>query len=154
MRVGDGNVVHLGHHAKADGRWRVYAFGDRTDEALAEWAAKAEPLFARFTPADADVDAVFDVKAVYQQPFEEVEVTSAPALFQPKTGPLGLTDWEKVYAAGPSKWTETDIFAARELSRDGVVIVVRPDQYVAVILPLDDTAELAEFLEGALLPAR
>ncbi|MBP0685675.1 hypothetical protein J8J21_21765, partial [Mycobacterium tuberculosis] len=48
--------------------------------------------------------------------------TSAPALFQPKTGPLGLTDWEKVYAAGPSKWTEADIFEARELSRDGVVI--------------------------------
>lgn len=154
VRVGDGNVVHLGHHAKADGRWRVYAFGDRTGDALAAWAEKAEPLFARFTPADADVDAVFDVKAVYQQPFEEIEVTSAPALFQPKTGPLGLTDWEKVYAAGPSKWTETDIFAARELSRDGVVIVVRPDQYVAAILPLDDTTELAAFLEGALLPAR
>ncbi|WP_315073214.1 FAD-dependent monooxygenase [uncultured Microbacterium sp.] len=154
VRVGDGNVVHLGHHAKADGRWRVYAFGDRTGEGLATWAEAAEPLFARFTPEDADVDAVFDVKAVYQQPFEEVEVTSAPALFQPKTGPLGLTDWEKVYAAGPSKWTETDIFAARELSRDGVVVVVRPDQYVAAILPLYDTTELADFLEGALLPAR
>ncbi|CAN7248178.1 FAD-dependent monooxygenase [Microbacterium maritypicum] len=154
VRVGDGNVVHLGHHAKADGRWRVYAFGDRTGEGLATWAEAAEPLFARFTPEDADVDAVFDVKAVYQQPFEEVEVTSALALFQPKTGPLGLTDWEKVYAAGPSKWTETDIFAARELSRDGVVVVVRPDQYVAAILPLYDTTELADFLEGALLPAR
>lgn len=154
VRVGDGNVVHLGHHAKADGRWRVYAFGDRTGEGLATWAEAAEPLFARFTPEDADVDAVFDVKAVYRQPFEEVEVTSAPALFQPKTGPLGLTDWEKVYAAGPSKWTETDIFAARELSRDGVVVVVRPDQYVAAILPLYDTTELADFLEGALLPAR
>ncbi|MBE7956203.1 FAD-dependent monooxygenase [Microbacterium oxydans] len=154
VRVGDGNVVHLGHHAKADGRWRVYAFGDRTGEALAAWAEQAAPLFARLTPTDADVDAIFDVKAVYQQPFEEVEVTSAPELFQPKTGPLGLTDWEKVYAAGPSKWTETDIFAARELSRDGVVVVVRPDQYVAAILPLDDTAELSEFLEGALLPAR
>ncbi|WP_292763166.1 FAD-dependent monooxygenase [Microbacterium sp. UBA3486] len=154
VRVGDGNVVHLGHHAKADGRWRVYAFGDRTGEGLATWAEAAEPLFARFTPEDADVDAVFDVKAVYQQPFEEVEITSAPALFQPKTGPLGLTDWEKVYAAGPSKWTETDIFAARELSRDGVVVVVRPDQYVAAILPLYDTTELADFLEGALLPAR
>ncbi|WP_282846158.1 FAD-dependent monooxygenase [Microbacterium oxydans] len=154
VRVGDGNVVHLGHHAKADGRWRVYAFGDRTGEALSAWAEQAAPVFARFTPTDADVDAVFDVKAVYQQPFEEVEVTSAPELFQPKTGPLGLTDWEKVYAAGPSKWTETDIFTARELSRDGVVVVVRPDQYVAAILPLDETAELSEFLEGALLPAR
>ena len=98
-------------------------------------------------------DAVFDVKAIYQQPYEEIEVTSTPALFQPKTGPLGLTDWEKVYAAGPSKWTETDIFDARELSRDGVVIVVRPDQYVAAILPLDATDQLGDFFGGALLPA-
>ena len=154
VRVGDGNVVHLGHHAKADGRWRVYAFGDRTGEALAAWAAESEPVFARYTPADADADAVFDVKAVYQQPFEEVEVTSTPALFQPRTGPLGLTDWEKVYAAGPSKWCDTDIFDARELSRDGVVVVVRPDQYVAAVFPLGATAELDGFLRGAFLPAR
>ena len=154
VRVGDGNVVHLGHHAKADGRWRVYAFGDRTGEALAAWAAGAEPVFARYTPADADADAVFDVKAVYQQPFEEVEVTSTPALFQPRTGPLGLTDWEKVYAAGPSKWCDTDIFDARELSRDGVVVVVRPDQYVAAVFPLGASAELDGFLRGAFLPAR
>ncbi|KAB1862116.1 FAD-dependent monooxygenase [Microbacterium algeriense] len=154
VRVGDGNVVHLGHHAKADGRWRVYAFGDRTGEALAAWAAEAEPVFARYTPADADADAVFDVKAVYQQPFEEVEVTSTPALFQPRTGPLGLTDWEKVYAAGPSKWCDTDIFDARELSRDGVVVVVRPDQYVAAVFPLGASAELDGFLRGAFLPAR
>ncbi|ALX66509.1 FAD-dependent monooxygenase [Microbacterium sp. XT11] len=153
VRVGDGNVIHLGHHAKADGRWRVYAFGDRDGSALEAWADAAAPVFARFTPADADVDAVFDVKAVYQQPFEQVEVTTTPALFQPKTGPLGLTDWEKVYAAGPSKWTETDIFEARELSRDGVVVVVRPDQYVAAVFPLDGVDELAGFLEGAFLPA-
>ncbi|MFK4853067.1 FAD-dependent monooxygenase [Microbacterium sp. ZW T6_19] len=153
VRVGDGNVIHLGHHARADGRWRVYAFGDRDGSALEAWADAAAAVFDRFTPADGDVDAVFDVKAVYQRPFEELEVTSAPALFQPKTGPLRLTDWEKVYAAGPSKWTETDIFEARDLSRDGVVVVVRPDQYVAAILPLEDVDGLAEFLGGAFLPA-
>lgn len=153
VRVGDGNVVHLGHHAKADGRWRVYAFGGRDRSTLDAWADGAAPIFARFTPSDADADAVFDVKAVYQQPYEEIEVTSTPELFQPKTGPLGLTDWEKVYAAGPSKWTDTDIFEAREISRDGVAIVVRPDQYVAAVLPLDAVDELGAFFEGALLPA-
>jgi hypothetical protein len=132
----DGNVVHLGHHAKADGRWRVYAFGDATGAGLDAWAEAAAPVLARFTPADGDVDAVFDVKAIYQQSAEDLDVTTAPALFQPKTGPLGLTDWEKVYAAAPSHWSKGDIFAERELSRDGVVVVVRPDQYVAAILPL------------------
>lgn len=156
VRVGDGNVVHLGHHARADGRWRVYAFGDRAGVGLRDWAAAAAPVFERFTPVDADADAVFDVKAVYQQPFEEVEVTTAPALFQPRTGPLGLIDWEKVYASGPSKWTDADIFAERGLSRDGVVVVVRPDQYVAAVLPLDGEGarELGEFLAEGMLPAR
>ena len=28
VRVCDGNPVHLGHHARADGRWRIYVFAD------------------------------------------------------------------------------------------------------------------------------
>ena len=100
----------------------------------------------------ADVDAVFDVKAIYRHPFEEIDITRVPELFLPRTGPLALTDWEKVYAAGPSAWTDADIFAERGLSDDGVVVVVRPDQYVAGVFPLAATEELAGFFEKALLP--
>ncbi|NNU28253.1 FAD-dependent monooxygenase [Isoptericola sediminis] len=155
-RVADGNAVHLGHHARADGRWRLYAFADAPlageDSALAAWAAwvgSAESPVARHTPAGADVDAVFDVKVVYQQAFQEVDLAGVPGVFRPRTGPLGLIDWEKVFAAGPTVWTGVDIFAERELSRDGVVVVVRPDQYVAHVLPLTATDELAAFLDGA-----
>ena len=152
-RVSDGNAVHLGHHATADGRWRVYAFADAEATKLTAWADAVEPVFARYTPQDGDVDAVFDVKAIYQQRHDEVEFTDAPALFRPQTGPFGLTDWEKVYSAAPTVWCHDDIFEVRELSRDGVVVVVRPDQYVAAILPLDAVGRLSEFFEGALLPA-
>ena len=31
------------------------------------------------------------------------------------------------------------------ISRDGAVVVVRPDHYVAAVLPLDATDELTEF---------
>ncbi|MGW8481734.1 FAD-dependent monooxygenase [Microbacterium sp. NPDC055903] len=154
IRVADGNVVHLGHHAKADGRWRVYAFGDADGTALDAWADSAAAVLARFTPEGGDADAVFDVKAVYRQRFEEIDFPSVPALFRPVSGPLGLIDWEKVYAAGPSQWTPTDVFEARGLSQGGVVVVVRPDQYVAAVLPLDAVDELESFLEGALLPVR
>jgi len=157
VRVCDGNVVHLGHHAKADGRWRVYAFADApkagVPSALESWAvqmtAPGSPLH-RHTPAGADVDAVFDVKVIYQERFEDVDISQVPAIFLPRTGPLGLTDWEKVYAASPSAWSSADIFAERDLSRDGVVVVVRPDQYVAAVLPLTATAELAHFFAQTL----
>ena len=152
-RVSDGNAVHLGHHATADGRWRVYAFADQDATKLAAWADAVEPVFARYTPRDGDVDAVFDVKAIYQQRHDEFEFTDAPALFRPQTGPFGLIDWEKVYSAAPTVWCQDDIFEVRELSRDGVVVVVRPDQYVAAILPLDAVDRFSEFFEGALLPA-
>lgn len=153
VRVCDGNVIHLGHHAKADGRWRVYAFADAGGERLRSWAEAVAPMIARVTPSDADVDAVIDAKVVFPEGFDEVDQLAAPELFVPRTGPLGLMDWEKVYAATPNAWCKTDIFDERELSRDGVVVVVRPDQYVAAVLPLDAAAELDAFLQGVFLPA-
>ncbi len=151
----DGNAVHLGHHARADGRWRVYAFADRTAAALADWAewmGSPDSPVARYTPAGAPLDAVFDVKAVYQTPFSEIDLIGLPGIFRPESGPFGLRDWEKVFAAGPSAWVDTDIFSERGISRDGVVVVVRPDQYVAAVLPFTDTAALAAFFSGVLLP--
>ncbi|ARJ03996.1 phenol 2-monooxygenase [Cnuibacter physcomitrellae] len=158
-RVCDGNPVHLGHHARADGRWRIYVFADAAAPAagepgpvpaLAEWltTSSSSPLAA--TPADADPDAWFDVKVIYQQPHSEVDLGAAvPAAFLPRVGPFELVDYEKVYAAAPAD----DIFDARGVSRDGAIVVVRPDQYVSAVLPLTATDELATFF-APLLAAR
>lgn len=155
-RVSDTNPVQLGHHHRADGRWRIYAFADaaRAGESseLADWAewlrsAPDSPLLVH-TPAGVDIDSVFDVKVVYQQPHTEVDLGSVSELFLPRTGPFGLIDYEKVYATDP----ENDIFELRGLDRSGVVVVVRPDHYVATVLPLGATAELAAFFRQNLLP--
>ena len=154
----DGNVQHLGHHARADGRWRIYAFADapRPGEAsaLADWATwlseSPESPLVRHTPADGDIDAVLDVKVIYQQGFEDIDLTTIDPVFVPRTGPYGLMDWEKVYAAGNG----TDIFDERSISRDGAVVVVRPDQYVAHVLPLTATRELSDFFAQHLLPQK
>lgn len=148
VRVCDGNAVHLGHHARADGRWRIYAFADAEGAALREWAEAARSIVERLTPAGADLDAVFDAKVVYPGRWEDV--VDVPALFRPQSGPLGLTDLEKVFAAAPSAWTTADIFAERGIGAAGAVIVVRPDQYVAHVLPLTDPAGLERFLAGVM----
>ena len=56
-------------------------------------------------------------------------------------GPFRLTYLENVYATDPA----ADIFELRGIDRGGAVVVVRPDQYVANVLPLTATAELAAF---------
>ena len=165
VRVCDANPVHLGHHARADGRWRLYAFADPAapsadGSALRRWAdwmltAPDSPV-AVHTPHGADLDALFDIKAIYQQGHHDMEVTDAPEIFRSRSGPFRLADYERVYATDrrdPAFFDPVDIFATRGISRDGAVVVVRPDQYVAGVFPLTDTAGLAEFFRGHLLPA-
>jgi phenol 2-monooxygenase len=163
VRVCDANPMHLGHHATADGRWRIYVFADaaapqpgRTAAGqhpppsavadLAEWLANSpeSPLAA---PSGADRDAWFDLKVIYQQDHTRVDIGAVPGAFKPSVGPFQLTDYEKVYATDPA----ADIFELRGLHRGGVVVVVRPDQYVANVLPLGATAELAAFFAPILL---
>jgi len=156
VRVADANPVHLGHHHRADGRWRLYAFADAAspDEpsALTNWArwiaTSPDSPVGSYTPRGADVDSAFDVKVVYPQGHENIDIARVPKVFLPRSGPFHLVDYEKVYAVDP----ENDIFDLRGLDRDlGCVVVVRPDQYVAHVLPLTATDELAVFFAGNML---
>jgi phenol 2-monooxygenase len=160
VRVCDTNPVHIGHHASADGRWRIYAFADTAAPGepsaladFAEWLERApdSPVVAH-TPDGADVDAWFDVKVIYQQRFDTVNLAAVPRIFLPATGPFGLTNYEKVFASGSAPdGRELDIFEARGIARGGTVVVVRPDQYVASVLPLSATDELHDFFEPVML---
>ncbi|MGN6759895.1 MAG: FAD-binding monooxygenase [Leifsonia sp.] len=152
-RVCDGNPVHLGHHARADGRWRVYVFADAAHAGepssvadLAEWMSSSPESPLAATPAGADPDAWFDVKVVYQQDHTAIDLGVVPALFLPRVGPFELIDYEKVYATDPAH----DIFAERGIDRGGAIVVVRPDQYVSGVLPLRATDELAAFFRPIL----
>jgi phenol 2-monooxygenase len=157
VRVADANPIHLGHHHRADGRWRMYAFapassyGDGASmiDDWADWLLNSpdSPVVA-YTPKDCDVDGIFDVKVIYQQNHTDVDIARVPAAFMPRVGPLQLIDYEKVFAAQPG----ADIFESREIDRDGAVVVVRPDQYVAHVVPLTATTELADFFGNVLIP--
>ena len=153
VRVADANPLHLGHQHRADGRWRVYAFADAGHVGLTEWArwmstGEDSPVL-RFTPEGEDTDAVLDVKVVFPETHDEIDLGAVPTLFLPRIGPFQLLDYEKVFGVDP----EQDIFDLRGIDRRaGAVVVVRPDQYVAHVLPLSATAELTEFLGRSLLP--
>ncbi|WP_456788826.1 FAD-binding monooxygenase [Cellulomonas sp. P5_C5] len=141
VRVADANPLHLGHQHRADGRWRVYAFADADASALTTWAGWMA------SSADAPTLDVLDLKVVHQQRHVDVDIATVPTLFLPRTGPFELIDYENVFAVDPVD----DIFELRGVDRGGCVVVVRPDQYVAAVLPLDATDELAAFFGQHLL---
>ncbi|KAB1660205.1 3-hydroxybenzoate 4-monooxygenase [Pseudoclavibacter chungangensis] len=149
MRVADANTIHLGHHHRADGRWRIYVFADAPapgePSGVTDWAAwfaeAPDSPLAVHSPRDADIDALFDVKVVYRQPYTEVDINRVPELFRPRVGPFGVVDYEKFHTAIEGE----DVFEARGISPTGAVVVVRPDQYVSNVLPLDAREELADY---------
>jgi phenol 2-monooxygenase/3-hydroxybenzoate 4-monooxygenase len=151
LQVTDAKPVHLGHAALADGRWRLYAFAGAQDSSLRALCRfleeSPESPVRRFTPKGQDTDAVFDLRAVFQQPHTEVAIEAMPALLRPAKGRLGLYDYEKVYSAVMKHIP--DIYDLRGINREqGALVVVRPDQYIAHVLPLDAHAALAAFFAG------
>ncbi|MPM91042.1 3-hydroxybenzoate 4-monooxygenase [bioreactor metagenome] len=71
-----------------------------------------------------------------------------PALLLPRKGELGMIDYEKVFSPD-LKNAGQDIFELRGIDRQqGALVVVRPDQYVAQVLPLGDHAALSAYFES------
>ncbi|MBN8185898.1 FAD-dependent monooxygenase [Salipiger thiooxidans] len=153
VRVADAMQMQLGHVAAADGRWRIYAFAGEDPSAihrLADWLGSdaASPV-VRYTRSDEDIDGLIDLRAVFQQTFDQLAYEKMPALLKPAKGRYGLQDHEKVFCVDHKG--AGDIFDMRGIDRaQGCMVVVRPDQYVAHVLPLDGVAELAAFFDGFL----
>ena len=155
VRVSDAKQMQLGHAAEADGRWRIYAFAGVEHgplHALAGWLEKdpASPV-VKYTKGNEDIDGLIDLRAVFQETFDALAFEDMSGLLKPTKGKLGLQDHEKVFCVDHKGLG--DIFEMRGIDRaQGCMVVVRPDQYIAHVLPLDGVAELAAFFDGVLLP--
>ena len=111
IRVADAKRVELGHTHRADGRWRIYAFADASGAALlhfARWLSDAPEAPSGAARTRADIDAAIDVHGIFQAGHHDVgDVTTLPEILLPRTGPLGLPHWEKVWACDPGQTSST-----------------------------------------------
>lgn len=161
IRLADARPVHLGHAVKADGRWRLFAFSGAEDPtaagsgigALCEFLSESpDSPIRRYTPSGEDIDSVIDLRVICQQGFRELSLDAFPAMLWPRKGRYGLHDYEKVFC--PDLKNGNDIFDMRGIDREkGGMVIVRPDQHIAHVLPLDAHDELAEFFARFMLDA-
>ena len=137
---------------KADGRWRIFVFGDMqdpTDPGSATYrfidflANDATSPVQRYTPKGADIDSVIDTYTVFQQ--QGLSMPDLHDYLWPAKGKYGLRDYEKVYHADE----RNDIYELRGIDRNkGCAVIVRPDQHVATVLPLTEHGKTTEFFEA------
>jgi len=161
IRLADAKPVELGHVIKADGRWRLVLFADADDPTLPTSAVARLAAFLtddsdspvrRYTPEDADIDSLIDVRAVFQQHHRTLAINAMPSLLRPGKGRYALCDYEKMFS--PDLNGGRDIFDMRGIDRGrGCMVVVRPDQHVAHVLPLDGYLGLAAFFDEFMLEA-
>jgi len=163
VRQGDAKPMQLGHCHLADGAYRVYVFGGSAEpmsdqcgvRALCEFLANDthSPL-RKHTPGDAEPDSVIDVRAVFQQHHHSVETDTLHPVLAPKKGKYGLRDFEKVFCADnrpASSGGGKNIYDMRGINKEqGCIVIVRPDQYVADVLPLDDHQGVTAFFSKVL----
>ncbi|MEY8882056.1 FAD-dependent monooxygenase [Donghicola sp. XS_ASV15] len=157
VRVADAMQMQLGHIAQADTRWRLYAFGandgGQTLFDLVKWLETdpASPIL-RHTRSGEDPDSIIDLRAIFPTTFDAIAFENLPPLLRPEKGQFGLQDYEKVFCLDHKG--QGNIYEMRGIDMDqGCIVIVRPDQYVAHVLPLDATDALGAFFEGVLLPA-
>ena len=100
VRLADAKPMELGHTIKANARWRLFAFCPDADPAaegsairtLCRFLDEAASPVRRYTPAGADIDAVIDLRAVFQQHRDALALDALPGFLLPPKGTLGLID--------------------------------------------------------------
>ncbi|KAI1115051.1 FAD binding domain-containing protein [Nemania sp. NC0429] len=157
VRVGDARPVWLTRALPADSRWHLLVFGGdvRDGDAakrLQKLASELEELVQAFTPSGADPDSVFNIILVLSSKRADVEIGEIPGVFTPVTGKWKLKDLLKVFVDDEDYYSphgrayETYGIEPRE----GALVVVRPDQYIARIGALDDVRGVGSFFSGFL----
>lgn len=160
VRFADAKPMQLGHAVETNGRWYVFAFSGAKDPTaagsdihkLCDYLEKDPKSPLRIhTPEKDEVDAVIDIQAVFQQGFRDLDLEAMPSLLKPKKGRYKLVDYEKMFCADLNMGD--DVFDMRGIDREkGCMVIVRPDQHVAEILPMDAYDDLADFFAGVFVP--
>ncbi|KAF2235797.1 hypothetical protein EV356DRAFT_531648 [Viridothelium virens] len=161
VRFCDARAMQLVRALPADGRWRIVVFagkiGDgktiRRLERLAKFLEGTDGPVKRFTPNGADVDAFIEPIVVFSGKRVELEQELIPPYFWPETGKWKMRDIHKVFVDDES-YNSGHGHAYQKYGvnvADGVLAIVRPDQYVSLVTDLDDHRSVGQFFEGVCL---
>ncbi|KAF2965828.1 hypothetical protein GQX73_g7730 [Xylaria multiplex] len=173
IRVGDARQMWLTRALPADSRWHLAVFGGDIQDAGAaqrlqkvghtifvivvlwaklthqyQLALDLEGLVRAFTPSESDIDSVFNIVLILASQRANVELETIPEIFTPVSGKWKLNifvDDENYDKTHGHSYEAYGIAPNR-----GALVVIRPDQYISRIDPLDDIQDIDSFFDGFL----
>ncbi|KAI9373350.1 FAD binding domain-containing protein [Aspergillus egyptiacus] len=162
VRWCDSKPVQLASTLKSDGRWRVMVFPGNISvtenkarlDAVGAYLGSPESPLQKFRLNSADVDSLIEPILVAHGPRHDVELNQIPSAFYPVTGKNQIKDLHKIlfddesYNKGHGQLYEH----LGIQPGNGVIVIVRPDQYVSSVFAIDEYKRVGTFFEGFLNP--
>jgi len=168
--VADAHPWHLCDRLTSDGRWRLIIFpgfiSNATSRArlssLASYLASPSGPIKLYTPRGENVNGLIEVLTVIADNRNEVELEDwegwagqeGDGVLRPRVGQHGFRVTDTILSDSPSYHDPPgNAYENYGISKEeGCVVVVRPDQYVAMVVGLEETKEIGEFFEGVFIP--
>ncbi|GAA5853834.1 hypothetical protein JCM8547_007467 [Rhodosporidiobolus lusitaniae] len=141
------------------GAWRLLVFpGNVAEEKamnrlkkLAEYLNGPDSVVSKYTPSNLPRWSVIDPVTIHCADRTAVELYDfpQPSIFHPH-------NYKRIYADGPSYHRgDGKAYEAYGISKEeGAIVVVRPDQYVGLIVSLEDTSALDAYFSAFLVPQK
>ncbi|KAF8253009.1 phenol hydroxylase [Wilcoxina mikolae CBS 423.85] len=158
LNQSDARPWHFQELMKSDGRWRIVVFaGDIREpkqkariENLAKHLDSPNSFLNKYTPANRPRTGLFHILTIHSAPRIETELHDFPTALRPEhdywslyvddmSHHEGHGEAYKNYGVDPKK---------------GCLVVVRPDQYVSLLVDLEETEKVVRFFEGCLVEQR
>lgn len=156
LNQSDARPWHFQELLPGNGRWRVVVFpGDVTDSKqaarlsnLGQAFDSSDSFLRRFTPAGKPYDEVFELLLVHGAPRHSVTIFDFPEVFRNFCETDGW-DYSKIHADDMSYHEgHGKMYATFGISPQGCVVVIRPDQYVSYVGPMEDHDAVNKFFSG------
>ncbi|ROW02392.1 hypothetical protein VMCG_06096 [Cytospora schulzeri] len=161
VRYSDAKGFQLLSILKSDCRWRIVVFaGDiqqkEVKTSLENVAASIESTVRLFTPEGEDQDSIIESLLVLKTKRTELELHQIPEVFKPVTGDYHIRSLHKVFADDESYNSgHGHAFDTLGVDTDMVtVVVIRPDQYISLVVPGQEVESLGPFLKGFMILRR
>jgi phenol 2-monooxygenase (NADPH) len=162
LNQADARPWHFQELLPSNGRWRVVVFaGDiskpdqkKRIDAVGAAIDDKNSFLRQYTPAGAKPDSVIELLGVHSAPRATSTIFDMPEVFRPYDEVDGWDYWkifvdDESYHEGHGK-----IYETFNISPEGCAVIIRPDQYVSFVGPMDDVHAINRFFAGFMIPAK